>query len=203
MPQANLALLQGFAWEATALGPIEGWPGEMRGVVDAALNSAFPICTGWGADHVQIYNDAYNAIFGAKHPASFGAPVRESWPEIWDFLAPALAQVRERREALWFEGMLLPLARAGVPEECWFDFSYSPVLSRAGEVLGVMSAAVDRTQETVLRRRKPAESWSFPSAGSPDLLAMVGAALQERLDGNAMDAWHAALHPADACGTGA
>jgi PAS domain S-box-containing protein len=200
MAHSNLALLQGFSWETTALGPLERWPDEVRGIVSAALNSAFPICTAWGDDHLQIYNDAYNAIFGAKHPASFGAPARESWPEIWEFLAPALAQVRDSREPLWFEGTLLPLARAGVPEECYFDFSYSPVLSRAGEVLGVMSAAVDRTQEMVLRRRKPAESWSFPSAVNADLLGVVGAALQERLGDNAMDAWHAALHPADAGG---
>lgn len=172
----------------------------MRGVVAAALNSAFPICLAWGEDHVQIYNDAYNGIFGSKHPASFGAPARESWPEIWDFLAPALEQVRAGRQPLWFKGTLLPLARAGAPEECYFDFSYSPVLSKSGDVTAVMSAAVERTAEVVARRRKPVESWNLAWTRQQDMLGTVAAALETRISDNDMDAWYAALHPADPAG---
>jgi PAS domain S-box-containing protein len=179
---------------------MEQWPDEMRGVVSAALHSAFPICTGWGDEYLQIYNDAYNAIFGAKHPDSFGAPVRDSWSEIWEFVNLALEQVRTTRQPLWFTGMLLPLARAGMPEECYFDFSYSPVLSKDGKVLGVMSAAVERTAEVVARRRKPVDSWAFEFTGQQDTLGMLAHALAERLDANDIDAWYAAILPVDSAG---
>ena len=37
----------------------------------------------WGEDATHIYNDAYCALMGAKHPTVFGTPVRRGWPEGW------------------------------------------------------------------------------------------------------------------------
>ena len=61
-------------------GPIsngQGRPGfgindRMRAVVEMALDSGFPVATVWGEDAIQIYNDAYNPIYGHKHPG--GSP---------------------------------------------------------------------------------------------------------------------------------
>ena len=148
----NRALFEATDWAATPLGPVSGWPPAMRAVVEMALASGFPVSTAWGADGIQVYNAAYNAIYGDKHPAAFGRPVRDSWPEIWEFLGPALAQVRRTREPMTFHDTLLPLARHGRPEECWFDFSYSAVGGDGGDALGVISIAVDKTRDVVLAR---------------------------------------------------
>jgi hypothetical protein len=37
---------------------------------------------------VQIYNDAYRPIPGAKHPQSMGQAARECWAEIWHVIGP-------------------------------------------------------------------------------------------------------------------
>ena len=37
----------------------------------------------WGPDYIQIYNDAYAPILGAKHPQqAMGKPFRECWHEV-------------------------------------------------------------------------------------------------------------------------
>ncbi len=154
MPQSNLALLENFPWHETSLGPVEDWPAEMRGVIQAIMASDFPVCTGWGEDTVQIYNDAYNTIFGNKHPKSFGAPLRDSWPEIWPFVSDALGQVQRTGEALLFQDTMLPLAKAGRPEECYLDFSYSAVKDLNGRMIGLMSIATETTDAVVARRRQ-------------------------------------------------
>jgi PAS domain S-box-containing protein len=188
----NRALFEATDWAATPLGPVAGWPADMRAVVETALSSGFPVCTGWGDAGIQIYNDAYNPIFGDKHPASFGRPVGESWPEIWEFLGPAIEQVRRTREPMTFHDALLPLAKHGVPEECWFDFSYSAVGGPGPLAPGVISIAVEKTRDVVLARRHA--SCDIPldamADGGLEALARV---LGERLRGNPMDAAAAAL----------
>lgn len=154
MNAGNAKLLDTFPWETTALGRRDGWSPDMLAVVRMALASGFPVCTAWGDENVQIYNDAYNPIYGHKHPGSFGAPARESWPEIWEFLGAAFEQVKATRQALRFDDTLLALARHDEPEECYFDFSYSPVVDGQGRVLGVVSIAAEKTTEVIFRRRQ-------------------------------------------------
>jgi len=182
MSQSNLALLETFPWQETSLGPYEGWPVEMRSVVRAIMASDFPVCTGWGEDTIQIYNDAYNTIFGDKHPKSFGAPLRESWPEIWPFVTDALGQVRETGEPLLFQDTMLPLAKTGTPEECYLDFSYSAIKDLEGRVIGLMSIAKETTPEVVARRRQPISeitSTSYSDTGIPVFCGGLHAALSE------------------------
>ena len=75
MTTSTRELLESTDWSATALGPREAWPPTMHAVVDALLGSGFPVCTAWGPSLVQIYNDGYIPIVGAKHPQAFGATV--------------------------------------------------------------------------------------------------------------------------------
>ena len=64
----NRDLLRHTDWAATPLGPMTQWPARMRAVVEMAIDSGFPVATVWGEDAIQIYNDAYNPIYGDKHP---------------------------------------------------------------------------------------------------------------------------------------
>jgi PAS domain S-box-containing protein len=153
IPSINDRRLQDFDWAKTPLGHRTTWTAEMSANISMLMASDFAMCSVWGPQHIQIYNDAYNPIFGAKHPASFGAPARESWPEIWEFLGPALDQV-STGETLWFGETLLPLVRSTLPEECYFDFSYSPIRGPDGKIAGIISVAADRTSEVVFRRRQ-------------------------------------------------
>jgi PAS domain S-box-containing protein len=193
----NLRLLADTPWDATSIGAMRGWSPEMRQVVQTALHSAFPIWTAWGEDAVQIYNDGYNAILGDKHPSSFGAPAAESWPEIWEFLQPALATVRSSGEPLLANGMLMPLAKQGRPEECYFDFSYSVIPDARGDVIGVMSIATERTAEKIAERRQSLNALVLEGEEGGSTQA-IQATLRELLAANQMDAQMAVMHDADA-----
>jgi hypothetical protein len=80
--QENQRLFKTTNWGSTPLGPTAGWPTELRAVIDTMLASRFPVSTAWGPQLHQIYDDAYNPMNGDKHPAAFGQPAREIWPEI-------------------------------------------------------------------------------------------------------------------------
>lgn len=186
MPKSNLKLFEEFPWHETSLGREEDWPVEMRSVVQAIMASDFPVCTGWGDEIIQIYNDAYNTIFGDKHPESFGAPLRDSWPEIWPFVSDSLDQVRRTGEPMRFEDAMLPLAKTGTPEECYLDFSYSAIKDLEGRVIGLMSIATETTSEVVSRRRQAlTEVAASPVPGGG--VSAFSAALHDVLSGNEMD----------------
>src|ERR1700744_690397 len=77
-----------FDWGATLLGDITGWPDALKQSVEMILSSGFPMAVRWGPALVHIYNDAYRAILGDKHPAAFGKPLAQVWPEVVDEVAP-------------------------------------------------------------------------------------------------------------------
>ena len=190
----NRQLFESFPWELTELGPVAAWPAEMQAVVRTALASGSPVSTGWGPRAIQIYNYAYVPIYGDKHPRSFGRPIAETWPEIWTFLEPAIAQVMHSGEALSFESMMLPLARRGEPEECYFDFSYSAVTAGDGQVLGVMSIAADKTAEAIALRRSRIDRL-IPGTDPGGALAGLAPQLRQLLEENPMDAAVAVFQP--------
>ena len=78
-------IIAGFDWPSTSLGPIEGWPPSLKSSISLILSSQVPIVTLWGEDGIMIYNDAYSAVAGGRHPDLFGSKVREGWPEVADF----------------------------------------------------------------------------------------------------------------------
>lgn len=193
MSRPNDKLLREFDWAQSPLGARSTWSAEMNAAIGMIMASGFPMCTVWGDQRIQIYNDAYNSIYGAKHPASFGKPARDSWPEIWEFLGPALDQVMKTAETLWFAETLLPLVKSSRPEECYFDFSYSPVSGKDGTVEGVLSVAAERTSEVILgRRRKLA---ALDAARVPDAtFDVLMQTLHDVLAENEMDCAAAVLY---------
>src|ERR1700760_1882232 len=79
------SLIQTRDWSGTSLGPISTWPQSLKTTVAILLRSPVPIVLLWGPDGIMIYNDAYSAFAGGRHPVLFGSKVREGWPEVADF----------------------------------------------------------------------------------------------------------------------
>lgn len=104
----------------------------------------------WGTELTKIYNDGYRPILGhEKHPGALGAPAAEVWPEIWDVIGPLFHGVLTTGRSTWHETELLRLHRNGYDEECWFDWSYSPLWDDDGSIGGVLDV-VNETTEQVL-----------------------------------------------------
>jgi signal transduction histidine kinase len=146
-------LVNEYDWAKTPLGPIERWAQSLRTSLSICLASRFPIVMYWGPEYVVLYNDAYSAILGCKHPWALGQKCRDCWAEIWDTIGPMLDGVVASGQATWSDDLLLMLRRHSYPEECYFSFSFSPVRIETGGVGGVFTAVFETTDKVIGERR--------------------------------------------------
>ena len=147
------ALIRALDWTRTALGPTGTWPQSLRTAVGMCLESAFPMNIWWGPELVQIYNDAYRPILGAKHPRSLAQNGSECWADIWPVVGPLYDSVVRTGQATWADNLLLEMDRFGYVEETYFTFSYSPIRDEAGQVGGVLITCTETTEGVIGERR--------------------------------------------------
>ncbi len=147
------ALIRAKDWSATALGPVESWPQSLRTAVSVALYSAFPSIVLWGPGLVQVYNDPYRVLMGAKHPQGLGQTNRECWPEAWHINQAIYPRVFAG-ETVSFRETPYPLAPHGVLEDHYLTLSYGPVRGESGAVDGVFVTVFDVTSEVRARQER-------------------------------------------------
>ncbi|MGH7105989.1 MAG: ATP-binding protein, partial [Acetobacteraceae bacterium] len=107
----------------------------------------------WGTALALLYNDEWRPIPGEKHPAALGRPGREVWPEIWTTIGPLFEHVQLTGEGIRQRDQLLPMHRHGYTEECYFDFTFSPIRGEDGSVVGIFNAVVETTFRVIEERR--------------------------------------------------
>ena len=146
------ALIRQFDWAKTSLGPLATWPQSLKTVTETLLRSPVPIVLLWGEDGIMIYNDAYSAFAGGRHPKLLGSKVRDGWPEVADFNDNVM-KVGLSGGTLAYRDQELTLYRHGQPEQVWMNLDYSPVLNEAGEPAGVIAIVVETTQRVIAERR--------------------------------------------------
>ncbi|MBA3672792.1 MAG: PAS domain-containing protein, partial [Gemmatimonadaceae bacterium] len=146
-------LIRNKNWSKTSLGPIEGWPASLRTAVSIVLYSAFPMIVLWGPELIQVYNDAYRLLMGAKHPRGLGEGNRECWPEAWEINRDIYQRVLEG-ETVSFTEACYPLAPYGVLRDFYLTVSYSPIQDENGLVGGVFVTVIDVTSEMQTRRER-------------------------------------------------
>jgi signal transduction histidine kinase/FixJ family two-component response regulator len=147
------ALMRDTDWASTPMGPVGQWPQSLRSAVSIMLNSRYPIAIYWGADLALLYNDAWMPILGTKHPWALARGARAVWPEIWDAIGPLFRRVVTTGEGTWSEDELLPMHRHGYTEECYFNFTFSPIRGERGRVEGIFNAVVETTFRVIGERR--------------------------------------------------
>src|SRR5262245_25961340 len=82
------ALMRALDWSKTAVGPVSSWLQSLKTAVRVILASRFAMFVWWGRELVNLYNDSYRPLLGAKHPAALGKPARQVWSEIWEQIGP-------------------------------------------------------------------------------------------------------------------
>src|SRR5467141_2096593 len=145
-------LVRSMDWSRTPLGDISRWPQSLRTTVSLCLASNFPISLVWGPKHVQIYNDGYWPICGAKHPGSVGQDFTECWASAW----PVIGEAFERAlggTTSFLEDQRMFLDRNGYLEETFFTFSFSPIRDETGGVGGLFHPVTETTSKMVGQRR--------------------------------------------------
>jgi PAS domain S-box-containing protein len=146
-------LMRATDWSKTPLGPPETWPQSLKTCVRIVLTSRQAMFVWWGDQLINLYNDAYKAIVGGKHPEALGQPASVVWREIWDQVGPRAETAISRNEGTYDEALLLIMERFGFPEETYYTFSYSPVPNDQGGTGGIICANTDDTQRIIGERQ--------------------------------------------------
>jgi len=146
------ALIRGMDWSATPLGPLAQWPQSLRTSVSLCLSSTFPILVAWGGEHIQIYNDAYRPICGAKHPSAMGAPFKECWATALPVVGDAFDSAG-RGQGAYIHNQRMILDRYGYLEEAFMTFSFSPIRDESGGVGGIFHPITESTGQVLAARR--------------------------------------------------
>ncbi|KAA9006023.1 HWE histidine kinase domain-containing protein [Histidinibacterium aquaticum] len=141
-----------FDWANHPLGTPDTWPQPLRSALAICLNSAFPTAIYWGSELRLLYNDAWAPIPGPRHPAALGAPAQEVWSDIWHVIEPQFIEVVSTGRGLFLEEQLLPMRRFGVEEELYFNYSFTPIRSEDGGIVGIFNSGNEVTNTVVSRR---------------------------------------------------
>ncbi|KAG0324352.1 hypothetical protein BG000_002240, partial [Podila horticola] len=147
------SLVESKDWSTTGLGPRENWDPELSMLMPMLMRSAAPLAIYWGDQSYLIYNDAWRPILKQKHPMALGTPGATVWSEIWEELEIQMAQVRKERRGKDNKSLRLDLHREGYEEECYFDFTFSPIFLKDGSVGGIFAVVQEVTQSILNQRR--------------------------------------------------
>jgi signal transduction histidine kinase len=142
-----------FNWSKTPVGAAADWPQSLKTAVRIILNSRYPMFVWWGRELINIYNDAYIPMLGARHAEALGQSAPDIWADVWPVVGPQTELVLNEGRATWNESVLLIMERYGYREETYFTFSYSPVPNDAGGVGGIFCAVIEDTRRVIGERQ--------------------------------------------------
>ena len=168
------ALIGGFNWGDTALGPLADWPESMTAVLALMLRSQVPMVMMWGRGGVMLYNDSYSVFAQKRHPLSLGRSVCETWPEVAAFNEKVLVHCLAGN-TLSYKDQEFLLDRSGMPEQMWINLDYSPVLDAAGTPVAVLAILVNTTAKVRAERRtgRERERLHRMFSQTPSFMAML------------------------------
>src|SRR5690554_5503432 len=152
----TLKLINEYNWASNPLGPIPDWPESLKGAVRVMMAASTPMVMLIGPEGILVYNNAYALFAGTRHPAIFGMPAVDAWPEIADFNRDKIARGL-RGDSLFLRDQELVLDRHGTPEASWMDLHYSPLLNEEGIPLGTL-CIVHETSDRVVAEKAMARS---------------------------------------------
>ncbi|KAI0425367.1 histidine kinase [Xylaria sp. FL1042] len=139
-------------WASTPLGPIEEWSPELRTISNLVMGSPHPAALYWGRELTVIYNEAYVAMAGRKHPKLMGSRYQDAWSEIWHEIQPIFESAWESGQATMKNDDHFILRRSGYNEEAFFSWSIVPLVGEDGTVVGLYNPAFENTRRKMAER---------------------------------------------------
>jgi len=179
-------LIRSMDWSTTSLGPLETWPQSLRTSVSLCLSSTFPILVAWGPEDVQIYNDAYRPICGAKHPESMGEPFKVCWATALPVVGDAFDRAHQG-EGAYIRDQRMFLDRYGYLEEAFMTFSFSSIRDESGKVGGVFHPITESTGQVLNARRTQSLRDLSVAIGTARTIAEVGEQMIGQYEAMALD----------------
>jgi len=179
-------LIRTMDWSKTALGPVENWPQSLRTSVSLCLSSTFPILIAWGPETIQIYNDSYRPICGAKHPESMGMNFRVCWETALAVVGDAFTR-GQQGEGTYINDQRMFLDRYGYLEESWMTFSFAPIRDESGGVGGIFHPITETTVKMLGARRTQELRELGEAIGKVKSLAEIGRVTTDKYEDYVLD----------------
>lgn len=147
-------VMSGIDWSATPLGAAESWPPRLVEALRIVLFTEQPMAVFWGPEYTMLYNEAYMAVIGSKHPEALGRSGRDVFPENWDLsAAPLFESVWKSRKPSLVTDRSFAIQRRGFLEQSYFDVSFQPLLLEDGAMGGVLCVVTETTARVLSERR--------------------------------------------------
>ncbi|KAH8890495.1 hypothetical protein GQ53DRAFT_794785 [Thozetella sp. PMI_491] len=150
---AHVSWIREFDWASTSLGPTENWPPLLKQACEMMLANPEPATVFWGRDLILIYNEAYIALAGNKHPDMMGGSARVHWKEVWDQYDPLFDQMFLDGKPFTQDKTQLFIHRSSYLEEGYFNMRVVPLIDDDGSVVGFYEPVSEVTKQTLSERR--------------------------------------------------
>ena len=144
-------------WMGSALGSPADWSSSLRISLNIALHSPAPVLLVWGDSRSMLYNDAFAARIGSRHPAAFGAPWSGEalWPGFGETHVAAIESCFGAPRQAMEDPPVAPPAAEGEAS----DFSCMPIFADDGQrVDGVLCTVLEPARLPRASRRMPSET---------------------------------------------
>ncbi|EUC46264.1 hypothetical protein COCMIDRAFT_93278 [Bipolaris oryzae ATCC 44560] len=140
-------------WSKTSLGPISSWGYELNLLVTTLMLETRPTALFLGPERTILYNLAYGAVTGSRHPAILGQSILDAWPELADPISTTMDRSEKTRFAdVPEEEFHFMVERNGFVEEVFFMWSLAPLVG-VGDITGMYSIVTEVTKQRLLERR--------------------------------------------------
>ncbi|KAM0455243.1 hypothetical protein ACHAO4_004119 [Trichoderma viride] len=149
----HIKLAKSIDWSSTSLGPMSEWSYNLRGMTNLIMASPNPTAMYWGPEFISIYNAAYVALAGSKHPNLMGQRYMDGWREIKDEFLPIFKTAWDSGQAIMKHDNQIFINRHGYLEETFFSWSIIPILGEEGEVVGLYNPCFENTRRRINERR--------------------------------------------------
>ncbi|GAA4389050.1 hypothetical protein GCM10027048_32250 [Hymenobacter coalescens] len=166
--------------------------------------------TNVGPDHVfELVHPLTDQLFGFRPLA--GLPIRDALPDVEAAFFDLMDRVYRTGQPYHGRGVPVRAGPAGGPlTEAYFDFTYQPLRAADGQIEGVMTFAVNVTEQVRARQlaeqnearfRRLAETaplivWEADAAGQTTYLSPYWEQITSAANGQGLD-WRAYVHPDD------
>ncbi|WP_294646238.1 PAS domain-containing protein [uncultured Aureimonas sp.] len=165
-------------WSDHPLGPIAGWPSELRAALSLILNSPESMILAWGPELSFFFNETYFPLLGPRLPWAMGERFDKVWADAWAQAKPIIDAAFEGRSQRFVDLPWTLDTDRGV-RDTWWSFSYSRVLDAAGEVAGLF-IFTNETTARVLADQALSESQSQLRTANETLERLVEERTTER-----------------------
>jgi len=143
--------IRNLDWSQTALGPRDGWPITLQGILNSTLASPLPKAILWTEELLLIYNDAYCRIIRTPGFHRLGQSAKILWSSIWPTYSPYFEKVMQTGEAIELkEHRYSPQDQTDTQDERWLSLLYSPIFAEKNRVAGIQLTIIDITAQKQL-----------------------------------------------------